>query len=258
MLSYEELANIARLKRLSLANAEKDYLQDIILMSIYSHVGNELVFKGGTCLYKIYGLNRFSEDLDFTFSRKIQIEKLMNYIVHDAELLNIHCKIKRIEEYRNEINAGILFNGPLYKGTKQTQCFIPLNISSRERICGEVKKVNLISTYREIPNFDVFVMDEEEILAEKIRAILTRDKARDVYDLWFLLVKKKVPLNMEFVNRKLKYYSLSFDKEKLIEGIKIKRKLWELDLKNLIIGELPSFDDTFQQVLEIINKHNKI
>ena len=60
MLGTEELEDIARLKRLSLINAEKDYLQDILLFSIYSIVGRELVFKGGTCLYKIYKINRFS------------------------------------------------------------------------------------------------------------------------------------------------------------------------------------------------------
>jgi predicted nucleotidyltransferase component of viral defense system len=63
MLNYEELENIAKLKRLSLKNGEKDYLQDLLLFIIYSNVGEELIFKGGTCLYKIYKLNRFSEDL---------------------------------------------------------------------------------------------------------------------------------------------------------------------------------------------------
>src|SRR3989344_3824087 len=73
MLNYDELENIARLKRLSLKNIEKDYLQDLILFSIYSFIGKELVFKGGTCLYKLYKLGRFSEDLDFTLTKDIDI-----------------------------------------------------------------------------------------------------------------------------------------------------------------------------------------
>ena len=36
MLNYEEIENITRLKKLSLRNIEKDYLQDLILFSIYS------------------------------------------------------------------------------------------------------------------------------------------------------------------------------------------------------------------------------
>ena len=35
-------------------------------MSISNHTKNELVFKGGTCLYKFYKFNRFSEDIDFS------------------------------------------------------------------------------------------------------------------------------------------------------------------------------------------------
>ena len=45
MLSYKELDEIARLKRLSLANAEKDYLQELMLFSLYSNVSDELIFK---------------------------------------------------------------------------------------------------------------------------------------------------------------------------------------------------------------------
>ena len=105
MLSYEELENIARLKRLSVINAEKDYLQDLILFSIYSIVGKELVFKGGTCLYKFYKLNRFSEDLDFTLTKKTDIKKTTDKIISDLMLLNISGKIKDIKEYSNQINV---------------------------------------------------------------------------------------------------------------------------------------------------------
>ena len=161
MLNYEELENIARLKRLSLVNTEKDYLQDLILFSIYSNAGKELVFKGGTALYKVYKLNRFSEDLDFTLIGKLDIEKTANKIASDLILLNVGVKIKEIREYRNEINVKLLLKGPLYKGNKERQCFIPLNISKREQTL-EPKRESLIPTYREIPSFEIFIMLEEE------------------------------------------------------------------------------------------------
>src|SRR3989344_2458817 len=99
MLSYNELENIARLKSLSLINAEKDYLQDLILFSVYSIIGNELVFKGGTALYKIYKLNRFSEDLDFTLTKKIDIEKMTRKLISNLSLININSIIKEMSEY---------------------------------------------------------------------------------------------------------------------------------------------------------------
>jgi len=236
MLTYEEIENIARLKRLPLANAEKDYLQNLILFSIYSLAGRELVFKGGTCLYKVYKLDRFSEDLDFT-AEKLDIKKIANKIISDLSLLNIKGKIKEIKEYRNEINIRLLFNGPLYKGSKETQCFIPLNISMKEQVLLEPRKEFIISLYKEIPNFEVFAMHEEEILAEKIRAIFTRQKPRDVYDLYFLL-EKNVDFNLALINKKLSLYDLKFDIKEFKNRIGKMKGFWQTDLKNLIIREI--------------------
>jgi len=224
MLDYEEIANIGRLKRLSAVNAEKDYLQNMVLLSIYSLVGDKLLFKGGTCLYKVYGLSRFSEDLDFTSLKKIDEQDIANKVIYDLKLFNIKGIIKETKKYRNEVNIKLLFNGPLYKGKRQT-----------------IKPI-----YREIPDFDFFAMHEEEILAEKIRAIFTRNKARDVYDLWFLLKYRKLSINPDAADKKLKIYNLKFDREILICKIKAKKGLWNTDLKNIIIGELPDFDEVFE------------
>ena len=241
MLGYEELEHIARLKRLSLVNAEKDYLQELVLFSIYSNAGKELVFKGGTALYKIYKLNRFSEDLDFTLTKKLDAEKLANKIVSDLMLLNISAKIKEIREYRNEINVRLLLKGPLYKGSKERQCFIPLNISKREQTL-EPKRETIIPMFREIPSFEIFIMSEKEILAEKIRAIFTRQKPRDIYDLWFLLTRKNINADIELINKKLSVYNLKFDFGNFKNKIEKMRGLWQIDLKNLILGELPEFN----------------
>jgi len=242
MLNYEELENLARLKRLSLVNIEKDYLQELILLSIYSIVSKGLVFKGGTCLYKIYKLNRFSEDLDFSLTEKLDIKKLANKIASDLELLNIKCRIKEIKEYKNEINIRLLLNGPLYKGSRETQCFIPLNISRKEQIILEPKRESIISLYKEIPNFELFSMQEKEILAEKVRAVFTRQKPRDIYDLWFLIVNKKIAPDKNLINKKLALYNTEFNFKEFTRKIEIMRNLWQIDLKNLIIGELQEFD----------------
>ncbi len=250
MLSYEELENIAKLKRLSLINAEKDYLQELILFSIYSHVGGELIFKGGTCLYKIYKLNRFSEDLDFTLIKRLEIKKLIKKIVSDLMLVNIKTKIKEIKEYKNEINIKLILNGPLYKGGKETQCFIPLNISKKEQVLVKPKKESIISLYKELPNFELFMMEEKEILAEKVRTVFTRTKPRDIYDLWFLLAKKNINFDFQLINKKLALYNLKFDLKEFKSRVREIEGLWEIDLKNLIIGELPEYNKIKKELFE--------
>lgn len=257
MLSYKELEEISKLKKLSLTNAEKDYLQELVLFSIYSSISKELIFKGGTCLYKIYKLNRFSEDLDFTSTtQKLDIKSIAKSVISDLELLNIKSRIKEIKEYRNEINVRLLLNGPLYKGSKQTQCFIPLNISMKENIVLEPKKESIIPFYKEIPNFELFVMGEKEILAEKVRAILTRQKPRDLYDTWFLVTKKNVAFDADLINKKLSLYNLNFDFKEFTERIEKMRRLWQVDLKNLIIGELQEFDKIKKELIRSI-KHRE-
>ena len=252
MLDFDEIKDIARLKRLSLINTEKDYLQDLILFSLYSRLNKEIIFKGGTCLYKIYKLNRFSEDLDFTLTKNIDFKKLIPKLMKDISLLNINVKLKEFKKYKNEINIRFLFNSMLYKGTKESQCFIPLNISLKEKILSEPKKEILTSLYKEIPTFEVYAMNEKEILAEKIRAILTREKPRDIYDLWFLIAKRETPLDMNLINKKLKLYNISFSKDEFIKSINRKKGLWNLDLKNLIVSELPNFDIVRENIISKI------
>ena len=138
-------------------------------------------------------------------------------------------------------NIKFLFNGPLYRGNKETQSFIPLNISLKERVLLEPKKEMIVSMYREIPSFEVFALQEKEIVAEKVRAILTREKPRDVYDLWFLITKKQVVFDVDLINKKLRLYNLKFNLNKFIKVIEAKKNLWNMDLKNLIIHELPNF-----------------
>ena len=94
MLSREELENIARIKLTSIVNAERIIFRSLFLRSIYSLAGKALVFKGGTCLYKIYKLGRFSEDLDFTLNGKIGLEKLAAHVISDLGMLGIKGKVK--------------------------------------------------------------------------------------------------------------------------------------------------------------------
>jgi hypothetical protein len=241
MLGPDEINEIARLKRLMPASAERDYLQELLLFSIYSKVGPELVFKGGTCLYKLYKLSRFSEDLDFTLTKRIDIDEAVKEAIRKLRFLGVSGHVKEVKKSSREINFRLLFRGPLYRGGRQGLCFIPLNINLRERVILPPERAAISPIYREIPSFTVFSMRAEEILAEKVRAILTRDKPRDIYDLWFLLEKGIQP-DLKLVNRKIAAHRMRFNPEKFAKRIDEMAKLWRIDLKNLVIGDLPEFE----------------
>lgn len=253
MISKDDLLAIAKLKGLPLSLAESDYLQDIALMNISGEFGNRLIFKGGTCLYKAYKLNRFSEDLDFTATKNFKAGKFFERLPHLFGLLNINCRV-RLNRFANATNVYLDIHGPLYDGSKETVKTLILNISFRERVLLPVVRHPYLPGYDEIRPFDLFVMAEEEILAEKVRSIYTRDKARDMYDLWYLLVRKSLPFDRALANKKLSHARIKFSMAAFIAKIDAKKGSWRKDLSALISGELPDFDKVRKEIEQRISE----
>jgi len=237
MIRKDELEKIAKLKGLTLKNCENDYFQDLILFNLYRIVGREFIFKGGTCLYKVYKLNRFSEDLDFTVTKKINIDKIMRAILYSIQSLNISVMIKEMEKFQNQINIRLAFRGPLYNGAKESMSVVVLNLSSREKPILQPKREMVMPLYKDIPVFEVFAMDENEILIEKIKTILERNKPRDVYDLWFLLKMRGLRVDKKLLLKKIR----RFDKTEFMKKLEQKRPNWERELKQFVVGTCPSF-----------------
>ncbi len=240
MIRRDELLAIARLKGLAPRLAELDYLQDVALLAIFRHFGNDLVFKGGTCLYKAYKLNRFSEDLDFSASKSFKPRDFFLRLPRLFSLLNITSHV-HAEEFQNSLNARLQICGPLYDGKKESMATILFNISRRERVLLPPKRFGLSSLYGEVPPFDLHAMDEREIFAEKIRAVYSRNKARDVYDLWHLACHRNVRFDAVLATKKLSPRRLKFDSRSFLSKLDEKKESWEKDLGSLVSGELPPF-----------------
>ena len=79
MITKQELQRIASKRKLKdLAFMEKDYALTWVLKAIYTNpvLAETLVFKGGTCISKIYAENyRLSEDLDFSLAKNKAITR---------------------------------------------------------------------------------------------------------------------------------------------------------------------------------------
>ncbi len=247
MIKKEELLRIASLKGLQPRFAELDYLQDITLLGIYREFGNKLVFKGGTCLYKLYKLNRFSEDLDFTAEKGFKQKDFFAKLPYIFSLFNLNCSVK-VEPFPRSINVYLEINGPLYDGRKESRSRIILNISSREKVFSSPLRIPYISSYQEVRPFDIYAMEEREILAEKVRTVYQREKARDVYDIWYLLAIKKVPVDFILVRKKLSYLNLTFSKDIFLKRMEKKKTNWQRDLSALISGQLLPFHQAKEEI----------
>lgn len=246
MISKNELEEYAKLRGMkNMGQAEKDYFQNILLFIIYKHFGSELIFKGGTALSKCYGLNRFSEDLDFICKNEFDFK----VIEEGLRRFKIDFEIEK-EEFERSKSYIIRIKGALFNGNKNSMCRVILDFSFREEVIINPLIKSIGRFLEEIPSFDVCVMSKEEILAEKIRAILTRNKARDVYDLYFLVESGTKP-NISLVNDKLNYYKMKFNKKEIVKAIKDKKEIWDSELSGLI-ENVPDFNKVLDKILEVL------
>src|SRR3989338_10714835 len=225
MITKKELQDYAKLKGINLGNAEKDYLIDIALLSISRNIKKELIFKGGTCLYKFHKLNRFSEDIDFSLVSGIDIDNLIHQIILDFERFGIKAVMHKKKDSDNSILIALRLEGPLFSGKPVTYSSIGVDINLKSSVDLGPEFLWYDSNYPDIPRISLLCMNKEEIFAEKIRALMTRTRARDLFDLDFLL-KKDIHAKKSIIRKKMGYYNKEFSITKLIIKIKSIKNIW--------------------------------
>lgn len=208
MLSSNQLKELAKKLHCSESVIFREYIQLIFLENIYATSGsNQIIFKGGTAVHLMYHASRFSEDLDFTVL--MEMEKFETFIAKVFKTISLSYEISFKERKTITGRRYLLTARP---EILQNSTFINLDFSFREKVT-QIEKSPLITEYPMTVTAPIYYMGKDEIIAEKIRAILTREKGRDLYDLWFLLLDKGT-INKDLVREKLAYYgdkNLSLD-----------------------------------------------
>lgn len=208
----------------NLGQLELDYYQHFLLSRLYENF-NTIYFKGGTCLQKCYGIKRFSDDLDFNYY-DLEPGVIISYVEDVFEE-----KINDYHETRFGMNFKIRIKGILYNDSDQSRCKISFDFRENDIYKEPVKKI-IRPIYHDLPNYLILALNTEEILAEKIRAILTRYKARDVYDLNELLLNN-VRIDFDLVNKKLSSYDKIFNRKEFESKLKEKRKIYDQEMQRL-------------------------
>ncbi|MDO9536767.1 MAG: nucleotidyl transferase AbiEii/AbiGii toxin family protein [Thermoplasmata archaeon] len=251
MIGREELLRISRITGMKPHQQEKHYIQVLTLRSIYS--SHDMIFKGGTALMFSIGLDRFSEDLDFNvMGDDLDVETFLQTILKDLEYMGVQAQGSLISDMERSQVLRIGAEGPLFSREIE-RCYVRIDISRREKNILAPEMIFIETPYPDQLPFSVSVMSHPEILAEKFRALMTREKARDLYDVWFLL-KKGVKTNLALVEEKMEYYEKSFDRGELESSIMRKRDIWKSELESLIFGRLPAFEMVNEYVIDEIKK----
>ncbi len=200
----------------------------------------DALLKGGTYLWLFHALNRYSEDLDFTLGVEVG-EDLQERVVKTVELFGVVSYTKAVKDDPYTYSFTLHARGPLYSYNRSV-CHVRVDMSRREKPLLQHILVTLNEAKYGIPPVGLQGMSLEEVVTEKIRAILRRNAARDVYDTWFLIERLGVRVNTELVNAKLSFYNSTFSPTQLIDKVEAHREQWEAELRPLIFGEPPSFD----------------
>jgi hypothetical protein len=248
-MNMDELKHYIGITGHSLGQVEKDYLQHIILGALSRNMGGEITFKGGTALQKTGFVTRFSEDLDFTATKPQTMARLSSAVASTLDAYNYSSKIDQIMDDDRTIGFRIMIQGPLYKGPESLSS-VRIEISKRESVLQEPDRKEIAPPYADILPYILEVMNLEEIASEKVRAILTRSKARDLYDLHMLMLKGKKP-NIDMVNQKLLYYDLEFNLENFMKQCKLLEKKWDSEMAQLV-GETPPFRTVYGFVINAL------
>ena len=257
---------------------ERDYLLSWVLAGIDAvpELRETLVFKGGTALKKCYfGDYRFSEDLDFTGREGVPTGDEMGELTRRAceaaqELASEYAPVELHSSRYTENNPHpggqeafrIRARLPWHR---RSETPIKVEITMDEPVLWPVVQRQVMHEYGEPLHIEMLVYSLEEVVAEKLRAVLqqvarlasrgwSRNRARDFYDLWRVLGTYREQLDLtDFGVRmhekcQLRHVDFAgpedFFDPRIVANVELE---WERSLGPLVPG-LPAFETVVEEL----------
>lgn len=200
-------------------NALKEVIQEIALYGLaQADFFKEAAFYGGTALRIFHGLDRFSEDLDFSLITKNEDFNLSIYLPLVEKALKSFGVAVEIVEKEKTIETDI--KSAFLKGNTREQFLIFYGetdfsgIHSNEKITikfeldvNPPKYAEFEHQYRLLPSpYEIKLYKPSSLFAGKIHALLCRAwknriKGRDLYDYVFYL-SKGIPVNLKHLRER--------------------------------------------------------
>ncbi len=202
-------------------NALKEIFQEIALLGLWrSKFFEQAAFYGGTALRILYGLDRFSEDVDFTLlqtNKTFSLEKYNNAIISELDSFGFDVKM----ETKNK-NIDTKIESAFIKANTIKQL---LTIGVPNRITQHIHRMKTIKIKMEVDTdppgnfstevkklwlpipYTVLTLTQEDLFAGKIHALLYRQwqkriKGRDWYD-YYWYVSRDIPVNLSHLETRL-------------------------------------------------------
>lgn len=198
MINREEIDMMARQLSVRPADVQRDYINGWLLYGIYSAstLASSLVLKGGNALRKGFFQNtRYSNDLDFTAPQGIDKGVLKSEMLRVTHLVGektgvqfLDDRLDVVEPKRATENLDLLELRAYFLdfyGEKHTLPMrIYMDITEFDRVYLPPKDCALIHPYSDATSAAAKIrcVAVEEILASKLKCLLQRRKASDLFD----------------------------------------------------------------------------
>lgn len=194
--------------RLDEINALKEITQEIALMALSKADFFKLAeFHGGTALRILYGMNRFSEDLDFALLKpdnNFMLDNYLNHMEKDFQAYGFHVtttdrkdatktiqkQFLKVDSLGNELS--LIYPGE--RSERKIKMKFELDTNPPRGAQTELKYLTFPLAY------SVLAKDLPSMFAGKLHALLCRsyEKGRDWYDfIWF--VSNKTSINYKLL-----------------------------------------------------------
>lgn len=194
-----------------LNNATHEVMQQIALAGLYrSNFFDKAAFYGGTCLRIFYGLQRFSEDMDFSLLQSDENFALENYfdsIIAEFKALGKEIVInKKAKTAQTNIESAFLKeNTKIYdlRFTAEKQIKIKIEVDTQPPPNFSTEYKPLLLPF----SFMTRCYSLPDLYAGKMHAFLFRNwknrvKGRDWYDFEFY-IRNNTSLNLNHLNRRI-------------------------------------------------------
>jgi len=194
-------------------HAIREITQEVALAALgRTEFFKHALFQGGTCLRIFYGLNRFSEDMDFILKgvdRDFQLQPHLQAVSDELRAYGYHVEIVDRSRAGVAVRKAFLKDDSLVR-VLQLQYVGVAGSPSKIRVKFEVDTNPPSGSGMEIKYADfpfvssVTVQDKPSLFAGKLHALLCREylKGRDWYDfLWY--ASQKPSINYTFLSSAL-------------------------------------------------------
>jgi len=236
---------------------ERDYVQNWLLANLKDQ---NLALKGGTGIRKAFIPDyRFSDDLDFTIMKKVDLEAIRKLLSDAIERARNASGIpfetaSDPRENRNGFVMDVFFR-MLLSGHSRLKVKLDISKSSVDDHLLPLIIKKIIHPYSDHCDADVMVYSLEEMAAEKVRSVFQRTRARDLFDVHLLIVGRRIDIGIlnGILRRKFEKRSVDADVT-MIRARKAQfRSGWMRSLHHQM-KDIPDFEQVFGEVLSEIGQ----